>query len=176
MAYYIATVKVQDENERGRITNTNEVYCVEAETVTEAEAKVVKEFEGYQMEYHVKSVKESKIIKIRVLKKGDSVSYGRTFVSKKKMVIGVIPIGYADGLPRILSNKGKLFYGKIPCPIIGRISMDLVTVDISHLPGIPEYLCMFSPEYQVDDFAKDCKTISHEVLVNLGERISRVYS
>ena len=64
MAYFIATVKVQDENERGRITNTNEVYCVEAATVTEAEAKVVKEFEGYQLDYHVKSVKESKIIKI----------------------------------------------------------------------------------------------------------------
>ena len=64
MAYYISTVKVQDENDRGRITSTNEVYCVEAESCTEAEAKVVKEFEGYQMEYHVKSVKESKIIKI----------------------------------------------------------------------------------------------------------------
>ena len=64
MAYFIATVKVQDENERGRITNTNETYCVEAETVTEAEAKVVKEFEGYSLDYHVKSVKESKIIKI----------------------------------------------------------------------------------------------------------------
>ena len=64
MAYFIATVKVQDENERGRITNTNEIYCVEADTVTEAEAKVVKEFEGYQLDYHVKSVKESKIIKI----------------------------------------------------------------------------------------------------------------
>ena len=64
MAYYISTVKVKDENERGRITSTNEVYCVEAESVTEAEAKVVKEFEGYSMEYHVKSVKESKIIKI----------------------------------------------------------------------------------------------------------------
>ena len=64
MAYFIATVKVQDENERGRITNTNETYCVEAETVTEAETKVVKEFEGYQLEIHVKSVKESKIIKI----------------------------------------------------------------------------------------------------------------
>ena len=64
MAYFIATVKVQDQNERGRITLNNEVYCVEAETVTEAEAKVVKEFEGYSMEYHVKSVKESKIIKI----------------------------------------------------------------------------------------------------------------
>ena len=64
MAYFIATVKVQDQNERCRITSNNEVYCVEAETVTEAEAKVVKEFEGYNMEYHVKSVKESKIIKI----------------------------------------------------------------------------------------------------------------
>ena len=64
MAYFIATVKVQDENERGRQTSVNEIYCVEAETVTEAEAKVVKEFEGYQLGYHVKSIKESKIIKI----------------------------------------------------------------------------------------------------------------
>jgi hypothetical protein len=64
MAYFIATVRVQDENERGRIINTNEIYCVEADTVTEAEAKVVKEFEGYSMDYHVKSVKQSKIIKI----------------------------------------------------------------------------------------------------------------
>ena len=64
MAYFIATVKVQDQNERVRITSNNEVYCVEAETVTEAEAKVVKEFESYTMDYHVKSVKESKIIKI----------------------------------------------------------------------------------------------------------------
>ena len=64
MAYYISTVKVQDENERGRITSTNEVYCVEAESVTEAEAKVVKEFQGAGVEYQVKTVKESKIIKI----------------------------------------------------------------------------------------------------------------
>ena len=64
----------------------------------------------------------------------------------------------------------------VSCPIIGRVSMDLVTVDISNLPKIPEYLCVFSTEYQVDDFAKDCKTISHEVLVNFGERIKRVYS
>ena len=64
MAYYISTVKVKDENERGRITSTNEVYCVEAESVTEAEDKVVKEFQGAGVEYQVKAVKESKIIKI----------------------------------------------------------------------------------------------------------------
>ena len=64
MAYFIATVKVQDENERGRITNTNEVYCVEAESVTEAEAKVIKDFEGDNTEYQVKEVKETKILKI----------------------------------------------------------------------------------------------------------------
>ena len=64
MAYYISTVKVQDENERGRITSTNEVYCVEAESVTEAEAKVIKDFEGDNTEYQVKEVKETKILKI----------------------------------------------------------------------------------------------------------------
>ena len=64
MAYYISTVKVKDENERGRITSTNEVYCVEAESVTEAEAKVVKDFEGDNTEYQVKEVKETKILKI----------------------------------------------------------------------------------------------------------------
>ena len=64
MAYYIAKVKVQDENERGRLTTTTEVYCVEAESCTEAEAKVVKEFENVQVEYQVKEVKETKIIKI----------------------------------------------------------------------------------------------------------------
>ena len=111
-----------------------------------------------------------------IIDKNMQVGYNFTYKAKHRMTVATLSMGYADGLPRILSNKGKLFYGKIPCPIIGRISMDLVTVDISHLPGIPEYLCMFSPDYQVDDFAKDCKTISHEVLVNLGERISRVYS
>ena len=124
-----------------------------------------------------------KVIQIKVpvlqnfiIDKNMQVGYNFTYKAKHKMKVATLSIGYADGLPRILSNRGKLFYENIPCPIIGRISMDLVTVDISHLPTIPEDLCMFSPEYQVDDFAKDCKTISHEVLVNLGERISRVYS
>ena len=64
MAYYIAKVKVQDENERGRLTTTNEVYCVEAESCTEAEAKVVKEFENVQVEFEVNETKKSKILKI----------------------------------------------------------------------------------------------------------------
>ena len=64
MAYYLAKVEVRIENDRGRIQKIRELYCVEAESVTEAEAKVVKDFEGYNEEYQVKSVKESKIIKI----------------------------------------------------------------------------------------------------------------
>ena len=64
MAYYIAKVKVQDENERGRLTTTNEVYCVEAQSCTEAEAKVVKEFENVQVEFEVNETKKSKILKI----------------------------------------------------------------------------------------------------------------
>ena len=64
MAYYIAKVKVQDENERGRLTTTNEVYCVEAQSCTEAEAKVVKEFENVQVEFEVMKTEKSKILKI----------------------------------------------------------------------------------------------------------------
>ena len=62
MAYYIAKVKVQDENERGRLITTNEVYCVEAQSCTEAEAKVVKEFENVQVEFEVNETKKSKIL------------------------------------------------------------------------------------------------------------------
>ena len=126
-------------------------------------------------------LKEVIQIKVPVLQdfivdKNSQVGYNFTYKAKHKMRAATLAMGYADGLPRTLSNIGKLFYGNISCPIIGRISMDLVTVDISNLPKTPKYLCVFSPEYQVDDFAKDCKTISHEVLVNLGERVSRVYS
>ena len=90
------------------------------------------------------------------------VGYNFTYKAKNRMKVATLAIGYADGLPRTLSNKGKLFHREIPCPIIGRISMDLVTVDISNLPETPEHLTMFSPEYQVGNFAKDCQTISHQ--------------
>ena len=111
-----------------------------------------------------------------IIEKNMKVGYNFTYKARQKMTVATLAMGYADGLPRTLSNYGKLFYGNIACPILGRVSMDLVTVDISNLPEIPQHLCVFSPEYEVEDFAKDCKTISHEVLVNFGERIKRVYS
>ena len=115
------------------------------------------------------------ILQSFIIDKNMKVGYNFTYKATRKMTVATLAMGYSDGLPRALSNKGKLFHGNIPCPIIGRVSMDLVTVDISNLPTIPKHLCVFSPEYQVEDFAKDCKTISHEVLVNFGERIQRVY-
>ena len=111
-----------------------------------------------------------------VIDKDMQVGYNFTYKAKKPMKVATLAMGYADGLPRTLSNRGKLFSGNKPCPIIGRISMDLVTVDISSLSDTPDHLTIFSPEYHVDNFAKDCRTISHEVLVNLGERIKRIYS
>ena len=111
-----------------------------------------------------------------VIDKDMQVGYNFTYRAKKTMRVATLAMGYADGLPRTLSNKGRLFSGNKSCPIIGRISMDLVTVDISSLPDTPDHLTIFSPEYHVDNFAKDCQTISHEVLVSLGERIKRIYS
>ena len=98
-----------------------------------------------------------------VIDKDMQVGYNFTYKAKKTMKVATLAMGYADGLPRTLSNKGKLFSGNKSCPIIGRISMDLVTVDISSLPDTPDHLTIFSPEYHVDNFAKDCRTISHEV-------------
>ena len=128
-----------------------------------------------------KGLKEVIQIKVPILQsfiidKNMQVGYNFTYKATQKMTVATLAMGYADGLPRTLSNNGKLFYGNISCPILGRVSMDLVTVDISNLPETPEYLCVFSPQYEVEDFAKDCKTISHEVLVNFGERIRRVYT
>ena len=116
------------------------------------------------------------ILQSFIINKNMQVGYNFTYRATHTMKVATLAMGYADGLPRTLSNNGKLFHGNIPCPILGRVSMDLVTVDVSNLPEIPKHLCVFSPEYGVEDFAKDCKTISHEVLINFGERIRRVYS
>ena len=112
----------------------------------------------------IKNVGLKQVVQIKVpvlqkfvIDKNMQVGYNFTYKAKNAMKVATLAMGYADGLPRTLSNKGKLFCGSSSCPIIGRISMDLVTVDISSLPEAPDFLNVFSPEYQVDDFAKDCQ-------------------
>ncbi len=115
------------------------------------------------------------IIQINTIKRGMGIGYNLTFKARETMKIATIPTGYGDGISRLLSNRGFLFFKNTQCPIVGRISMDLITVDISHLKNEPSYLNFFSNEYDISDMAKQTSTISHEILVGLGNRYKRKY-
>mgnify|MGYP001170640951 FL=1 len=91
------------------------------------------------------------------------------------MRIAVVVSGYADGLSRKLSNCGFLYSGSIKCAIVGRVSMDLITVDISALPNDPVTLQIIGLSQSIDDLAKQLGTIGYEILTSLGSRYERVY-
>ena len=120
----------------------------------------------------------TKVIKIRELNKGDSVSYGRTYIAKRKMKIAVIPLGYADGLPRSLSNKGYLFCKGNKCKIIGRVCMDLTMIDVTNVKNIRigSNITIFDDKNQTAiDIAKMIQTIPYEVVCGISKRVARLH-
>ena len=119
-----------------------------------------------------------KIIQIKTINKNEYVGYNQTYKSIKKIKIAIIGIGYADGIPRNLSNRGKLYYKSNVFKIIGRISMDSLTIDISnskHNLKVGMYLDLINHKYGIEDFAKQCKTISNEVITSVGKRVKKIY-
>lgn len=121
---------------------------------------------------------KTSIVKIRNIKEGDSVSYGRTFIAKNEMQIGVIPIGYADGLPRALSNKGCVLYGEIECEILGRVCMDLTIIDLTKVtnPQIGDQIVIFgNHKVSVNKIADISETIPYEIVCGISKRVKRVY-
>lgn len=116
------------------------------------------------------------VLQIKNLKKGEFVGYNHTFKANENIKIAILSGGYADGLLRILSNKGSLFFENIACPIIGRVSMDLITVDISNLKFNPTKLDVINETQTIEILAKSAKTISYEILTNLSQRYKRKYN
>ena len=106
---------------------------------------------------------------------GDGVGYGLTYTTKRKKRVATLFGGYADGIMRNLQKNGVLYHFNDPCPILGRISMDLITVDISHLNTIPEKLTLVGSQQTVNDLADKAQTITHEILTNLGTRFTKSY-
>ncbi len=128
----------------------------------------------------VMSVK-SVVSMVKEIDEGDSVSYGRTFTAAKKMRVATIPIGYADGYPRVLSNQGKVIINGQFAPIIGRICMDQMTVDVSNIEnvniGIEVTVIGQDGNLSIsfDDIADICGTISYEIMCDISVRMPRVY-
>lgn len=115
------------------------------------------------------------VIQTREVAPGEAVGYGCTWVADRPSVIATVAAGYADGLPRTLSNRAQLWDGDTPCPLVGRVSMDLITVDITDLPEVPKSLDILGPNQPVDALADRAGTIGYELLTALGPRYTRRY-
>jgi alanine racemase len=115
------------------------------------------------------------IIQTREVAVGESVGYGNSWTATRPSVIATVAAGYSDGLPRTLSNRAILWDGDTPCPLVGRVSMDLITVDITDLPEVPRALDIIGPHQGVDDLADLAGTIGYELLTSLGTRYLRRY-
>ena len=123
---------------------------------------------------------KAKIIQIRKIQKGDTVGYGATFKAKKDMLIGTIAIGYADGISRKFSNNMNVFFGNKPLKVLGRISMDLITIDMSPISEIKftkktVYVDLVNKSNNINDISKNINTISYEILTSLGSRYKIKY-
>lgn len=123
---------------------------------------------------------KTRIVQIRDIEIGESVGYGRTFVANEKTRVAAIPVGYADGFRRAPSNWGKvLIQGKF-APIVGRVSMDQSSIDISHIPDVSigdEVVLIGSQQKETiscEDVAKQLGTINYEVTSALATRVSRI--
>jgi alanine racemase len=115
------------------------------------------------------------VIQTRIVRPFETVGYGNSWTAKVESRIAIIAAGYADGLIRAMGPKAKVFAGDIPCPVVGRVSMDLITVDISHLEDVPEQLEILGEHQGVDDIADAAGTIGYEILTSLGARYERTY-
>jgi alanine racemase len=122
---------------------------------------------------------EGKILQIRDVDLGMTVGYGATHQFRGRSRLAVIGLGYADGIFRSLGNRGAVFVAGERASIVGRISMDLMTADIGHLPSsacnVGDAVEIIGPHQSVDDLARDAGTIGYEILTSLGNRFLRRY-
>ncbi len=116
------------------------------------------------------------VIQIREVEAGETVGYACSWTADEPARIATVSGGYADGLHRTLSNAAVLWHGDVPCPLVGRVSMDLLTVDVTHLDETPDRLDMLGPHQSADDLASTAGTIGYEVLTGLSRRYARRYT
>lgn len=125
---------------------------------------------------------KAKVVLVKEVEKGTPVSYGRTFVTKRKSRIATIPIGYADGYSRLLSNRGRVLIHGEYAPIIGNICMDQCMVDVTDIKSevkVGDEVVIFGAQgnnkITVEEIAQLCNTINYEIVSLIGKRIPRVY-
>lgn len=115
------------------------------------------------------------VIQIRDVAEGETVGYSNTWVAQRPSRIATISAGYADGLIRAMGPKARLHTGRSAVPVVGRISMDLIGVDVTDATEDPDHLELIGSHQSVDTVAGFADTIGYEILTSLGTRYNRVY-
>jgi alanine racemase len=120
------------------------------------------------------------LIGIRDVRKGNTVGYNQTWTAERDVRVGLVPVGYADGYPRACSNRGVMLINGCPAPVIGRVSMDLTTIDLSQVP----MACVGDDVTILDNdplspasayrLAEWAQTIPYEIFCRIGQRVRRV--
>ncbi len=116
------------------------------------------------------------VVQIRNVEAGETVGYSNSWTAQRDSRIATLAAGYADGILRALSGNVTLWHGDQPCPLVGRVSMDLLTVDVTDLGETPHTLSLLSATQTVDDLAALAGTIGYEILTSLGPRYQRRYA
>ncbi|MFD2738643.1 alanine racemase [Sulfitobacter aestuarii] len=115
------------------------------------------------------------VIQTRDVAPGESVGYGNDWQAERLTRVATVAAGYADGLMRAMAPKARFTHEGRPVPVVGRVSMDLITVDISSLPETPTSLQLLGQHQSIDTLAGFAGTIGYEVLTALGARYDRQY-
>ncbi len=119
---------------------------------------------------------EAAVVQIREVRPGEPVGYGATWRSDQPRRLAVLGLGYADGLPRRLSNCGRALVRGKPCPIVGRVSMDLTVIDVTESKAVTgDWAELFGARLPIDDVARTANTIAYELLTGISPRVARVY-
>jgi alanine racemase len=124
---------------------------------------------------------QTKILQLKKVPTGTSISYGQTFVTQRESLIATLPIGYADGYPRLLSNRGEVLVGGERAPVVGRVCMDLTMIDVTDIRKVQqgdEVVLLGrqgGAEISADEMAAWTNTISYEILTSIGARVPRIH-
>ena len=121
---------------------------------------------------------DARVLQVRPVAAGVSVGYGASYRTEGPSRLATVALGYADGYLRSLSGKGAVFFDGVALPLVGRVSMDLVTVDATAAPerlAAGDLVEVIGPHRAADDVARDAGTIGYEILTGLGPRYERIY-
>jgi alanine racemase len=124
---------------------------------------------------------KTRILQLKKVPSNTSISYGQTFITKRDSLIATLPIGYADGYPRLLSNRGQALVGGKRAPVAGRVCMDLTMLDVTDIRKIhqgDEVVLLGTQENETisaDEMASWADTISYEILTSIGARVPRIH-